>query len=438
MDWYHRFLKKSIIKKLKKFLQQYKEGAFVMLELLDAAIFTDWKLGGGMLNLSGIAGTEPIEVLRLTKKLNELMLLIQKDYNKFLSIFLTYFERVRSYWFKSRDEYVDDLKKDGGIRLEVKPSEFIKQQYEREGVRFLKSAFNSQWGWFSRQYPAAASQWLNADELVRAYLLSRVCDFVYLGECIANQNFPQPTFSGAKDLVFALVSLLKDTEIRLVKERQRKIDERLRVEEAKKRKEIERECAEKMANISIAPLENLDPVVLSENELKALKDACRNELYRTDKRDWDVNAVLKVIEEFVEFCLLLAKPENHIQVPSGQYTTIQKPIRQVQDMVNEMAQELSRLPIHTAYVKVNRVKNGEHEVLIRKIKTLPLTQPRLQGGELAERREFIEFNTRSLGYVKPRERIEEKIRQRQEKWRSQAPDSPRRIPPSEEPPPTYY
>jgi hypothetical protein len=62
-------------------------------------------------------------------------------------------------------------------------------------------------------------------------------------------------------------------------------------------------------------------VVLSENELKALKEACLNELYRTDQRDWDVNAALKVIEEFVEFCLLLAKPENHIQVPTGQYVT---------------------------------------------------------------------------------------------------------------------
>jgi hypothetical protein len=193
-----------------------------------------------------------------------------------------------------------------------------------------------------------------------------------------------------------------------------------------------------MANISIAPLENIDPVVLSESEIKSLIEACLKEFEQVNQREWDVKATLKVIEEFVEFCVLLSQPENHIQVPSGQYTTTPKPIRQVQDMVNEMAQELSRLPIRTAYVKVNRVKNGEHEVLIRKIKTLPLTQPRLEGGELAERRNFIEFNTRRLGYANPRERVEEKIRQRQERWRSQAPDSPRRIPPSEEPPPTYY
>jgi hypothetical protein len=129
MDFYEWFLKKNIIKKLKKFLQQYKEGAFVMLTLLDAARDSDrnWKEGRGTLNLPGIAGTEPIEVLRLTKKLNELMQLIQKDYDKFLSIFLTYFERVRSYKNKSRDEYLNDLKKEGGISLEVKPFELIKQ-----------------------------------------------------------------------------------------------------------------------------------------------------------------------------------------------------------------------------------------------------------------------------------------------------------------------
>jgi hypothetical protein len=421
-------------------LQQYKEGAFVMLTLLDAARDSgwNWKAGRGTLNLPGIAGTEPIEVLRLTTKLNELMLLIQKDYDKFLSVYLTYFNRPVSYWNKSRREYLCDLEGEGGITLEVKPFEFVKQQDKREGVRFLKKLLDSQWDWFSQQYPAAASQWLNSDELVRVYLLSRVCDFVYLGECIANQNFPQPTFSGAKDLVLSLVSLLKDTEARLVEKKQREIDERRRVEEAKKREEIKRKCAEEMANISIAPLENLDPVVLSENELKALKEACYNELYRTDQRDWDVNAVLKVIEEFVEFCLLLAKPENHIQVPSSQYVEKQVNTRTYKDMQDEMAQELSKLPIHTAYIKVNRVKNGEHEVLIRKIKTLPLTQPRLQGGDLTELRSFMEDNTISLGYVKERVKIEEEIRLRQEKWRSQVPDSPRRIPPSVEPPPTSY
>jgi hypothetical protein len=305
MDFYHWFLKKNIIKKLKKFLQQYREGAFVMLELLDAARDSDWKLGRGMLSVPGIAGTEPIEVLRLTTKLNELMLLIQKDYDKFLSNYLTYFNRPVSYWNKSRREYLCDLEGEGGITLEVKPFEFVKQQYKREGVRFLKKLLDSQWGWFSQQYPTAASQWLNSDELTRVYLLSRVCDFVYLGECIANQNFPQPTFSGAKDLVLSLVSLLKDTEARLVEKKQREIDERRRVEEAKKREEIERKCAEEMANISIAPLENLDPVVLSKSEIKSLIEACLKELHRTDKRDWDVNAVLKVIEEFVEFCTLL-------------------------------------------------------------------------------------------------------------------------------------
>jgi hypothetical protein len=129
----------------------------------------------------------------------------------------------------------------------------------KRSVLHLRGYFCSDaWGWLLRQYPAAASQWLRSDELTRSYLLARAYDLVCFGERIANQTFPQPTFSRAKDLVSALASLLKDTETRLVEEKQREMDERLRIEEAKKREEIERECAEKLANISIAPLENLD------------------------------------------------------------------------------------------------------------------------------------------------------------------------------------
>jgi hypothetical protein len=48
------------------------------------------------------------------------------------------------------------------------------------------------------------------------------------------------------------------------------------------------------------------------------------------------------------------------------------------------------------------------------------------------------YSNIGAGYYKERRVVEEEIRQRQERWRSQAPDSPRRIPPSEEPPPTSY
>jgi hypothetical protein len=423
MESYGRFLKKNIIKKLKKFLQQYKEGAFVMFELLDAARDSDWKVGRGTLSVPGIAGTEPIEVLRLIKKLNELMRLIQKDYDKFLSNYLTYFNRVAYYWNKSRREYLRDLEGEGGITLEVKPFEFIKQQEKREGLRLLKGVINSQWGWFSQKYPAS-------DELTRAYLLTRVYDLVYFGEHVANLTFPQPTFSGAKDLVLSLVSLLKDTEACLVEKKQREIDERLRVEEAKKREEIERKCAEEMANISIAPLENLDPVVLSENELKALKEACRNELYRTDKRDWDVNAVLKVIEEFVKFCLLLTKPENLLKTRTGQLVTH----RTVSDMEAEASLELVNLDPYTAEAKL--IRDGKQGEV--RIKTRKLDEPLWKGKELENLMSQIKDNMERLEYVRKRSDIEREIMQRQEKWRRQIPDSTRQIPPSEEPPPTYY
>ncbi len=185
-----------------------------------------------------------------------------------------------------------------------------------------------------------------------------------------------------------------------------------------------------MANISIAPLENLDPVVLSESELKALKDACRNELDRTDKRDWDVKAVLKVIDEFIEFCILLPKPENLLKTRTGQLVTH----RTVADMEAEASLELVNLDPYTAEAKL--IRDGKQGEV--KIKTEELPKPLWQGEELAELRGFIEFNMKRSGYVKERSKIEEEIRLRQEKWRSQIPESTRQIPPSQKPPPTSY
>jgi hypothetical protein len=181
------------------------------------------------------------------------------------------------------------------------------------------------------------------------------------------------------------------------------------------------------------PMPSLEWRILERYEIETLKEACLKELHK--RAGWNAQATLKVIDEFVQFCTLLSKPENHIQVPSMQYVEKQINARQYVDMEKEMSHELSRLPERTAYIRVNREKNGEREVLIRKIKTLQLTQPRLQGGDLAELRGFIEFNMKRSGYVKERNKIEEEIRLRQEKWRSQIPESTRRIPPSEEPPP---
>jgi hypothetical protein len=122
---------------------------------------------------------------------------------------------------------------------------------------------------------------------------------------------------------------------------------------------------------------------------------------------------------------------NHIKTHSGQYTTTQRPIRQVQDMVNEMAQELIDLPPKIAYAKLIQEKGEERVVIKYKFKTRQ--PPKVITNELAFRltRSFIENKTLDAGMVKERVHIEKEIRERQENWR-------RQIPPSKEPPPTFY
>jgi hypothetical protein len=103
-----------------------------------------------------------------------------------------------------------------------------------------------------------------------------------------------------------------------------------------------------------------------------------------------------------------------------------------------MAQELIDLPPKIAYAKLIQEKGEERVVIKYKFKTLQ--PPKVVINELAFRltRNFIENKTLDAGMVKERVHIEKEIRERQEKWRSKVPDSKRQIPPSEEPPPTFY
>jgi hypothetical protein len=425
---YLGFLKDSVVIKLNKFLQEYQEGAFVMLALLDAA-HHGWYGDVGLPEFPGIVGKHPIEVLRLIKKLNDIM-----RSNSNFEVILKYFDRARILNFfekviyrpdiylknsKADKDFLNELRESGGFDFAAR--ELRMPDDKPKGVRFLKMTLTDRWDWFSKNYPDAARQWVNTDEIERWYSLNHAWEIVFIGGKIANTD---------TSLVCALVHLLKDTEARLVEAKQREIDEKVRIEDAKKREEIEKECAEKMANISIAPLENLDPVVLSESELKAVKDACRNELDRTDKRDWDVKAVLKVIDEFVEFCTLLPKPENLLKTRTGQLVTH----RTVSDMEAEASLELVNLDPYTAEAKL--IRDGKQGEV--RIKTRKLDEPLWKGKELENLMSQIKDNMERLEYVRKRSDIEREIMQRQEKWRRQIPDSTRQIPPSEEPPPTYY
>jgi hypothetical protein len=50
------------------FLHRNREGAFVVLALIDCARCGGWQQGQGMLRLPGIAGKEPLEVLKGGKR----------------------------------------------------------------------------------------------------------------------------------------------------------------------------------------------------------------------------------------------------------------------------------------------------------------------------------------------------------------------------------
>jgi hypothetical protein len=432
-DWWldrgGRFMKESVIIKLVKFLLKYKESALVMFSLLTAAHKCEFH--------HGLVGLEPIEVLRVVKKLNEFMLL-HANSDVFLKYFeelrlFSYFERLTSpslwrIWGADKDKFREELR-EAGFGFSVSKLKFDVEK--RKAVKFLKTTLTDRWDRFSKQYPTAASLWLRSDELTQWYLLNRACDLVYYGEPYANRICPQPSFSGAEGLVASLVWLLKDEEARLVEAKQRGIDENERIKDAEKRKEIEKECAEKMAKISIAPLENLDPVVLSESEIKSLIEACQREFDQANQREWDVKATLKVIDEFVEFCKLLPKPENLLKTRTAQLVTH----RTYNDMEAEASWKLSRLSPYTALVQ-----NGKQGGV--KIKTEELPKLRLQGKELEEfisqTKEYIKQNMIRLNYVKKRSDIEKEINQRQQMWRSKVQVATHTSAPSEEPPPTYY
>ena len=59
-----------------------------------------------------------------------------------------------------------------------------------------------------------------------------------------------------------------------------------------------------------------------------------------------------LVNDLLEFLYLLQEPENHIKVPSGQYVERPVHIRQVHDMTDERAQELTKLPRFQTYTKI--------------------------------------------------------------------------------------
>jgi hypothetical protein len=221
-----------------------------------------------------------------------------------------------------------------------------------------------------------------------------------------------PPISGAEDIVSALARFLKDRNAYLEQEEER-------VTFAREREYIEEKAAKEIAKIYHPPPDSLAERILSASEIKQLRDACLHELSQHGQER--VSAMLRIVEEFVKFCTLLRKPENHIIVASWHYVEKAVNTRAVGDMTNEMAQELMKLPRFTAYANVIHEQDGVQRVITQKIATVRLPSV-LAEVALRERNAIIEEN--SPAYCKPRKQIEEEICQRQERWRGAGLDKP--------------
>jgi hypothetical protein len=166
---------------------------------------------------------------------------------------------------------------------------------------------------------------------------------------------------------------------------------------------------------------------ISEDERQRILEWCLVDLREEDRRS-DIN-LLAIFDHLEEFCYLLRRPENHIKIASGQY--VEKPVhvRQVHDMTDEMAQELSNLPRFNAYAKIIEEKNGEQTVWKGKMQTLP---------PLPGASRYTESDIQKISYTFCLERteIEAEIRERQDKWRKAQTAKTSKPTSTSKPPPT--
>jgi hypothetical protein len=270
--------------------------------------------------------------------------------------------------------------------------------------------------------------WASLDEVTSTYLIARACDIVRFGEIVAGWTFPQPTIYGSS---VTQVAGVVDWLIELLEHRER-IDQAMRDHDWDITREswADEAAEEKYEDIKMvrykedhcpyhnrigypsncAPLPSrMPPRVLNSSETKAVEAACLNELNQSEEG----RKALATIDEFVQFCEQLRMPENHIKVFSGQYTDKQVNTYSTNEMAAQMAQELMRLPPHTAYVKMIQEVKGKQSVAISKIRTLPPPFPAKGVGEGREYEAlFTAIRRNCLLYCKERVYVEAQLRQR--------------------------
>jgi hypothetical protein len=136
------------------------------------------------------------------------------------------------------------------------------------------------------------------------------------------------------------------------------------------------------------------------------------------------------VDKLKALCELLAKPANHISMPSGHYVEKQVHVRPGHDMTDEMAQERIHLPRCTAYATILAEKGRAQRVWKGNMQTRPLYKETHNANRGA-------IDNPSVGSLK-REAVEAAIRQRQEPWRQPPTQASPPEPPEEPPPPTSF
>ena len=253
---------------------------------------------------------------------------------------------------------------------------------------------------------------------------------------MADATFPQPHQPDAAETVAALTKEVEDIAV----EQPLRFKEQSSAEFDRRIRKLYHELF--IAKIAYSPPDMLSVRALSATEQTALKNACLREL--------DGSHALQACTDFVQFCDLLIRPENHVQVPSTQYVETQVNTYTTQEMINQMAKELIDLPRFTAYAKVVQAVNDTQIVRKAKIQTFALAKPQ----KLADVGGIARQNAIRQRILRKRSDIDKEIIMRQAQWRrgpdddppptSTGGDTPPSLPSgrlpsnSELPPPTHY
>jgi hypothetical protein len=278
------------------------------------------------------------------------------------------------------------------------------------------------------------SWWDTIDRVIKTYLKLRVCDLVKYGWRIADWTYPQPKVPDVANedverLVTALKTKFHRAEVSRRQEEEKAyldIRKNFYIPEAVNNFIISRDHDIKKCGYwpyvvndkNIIYLPKYTPLrVLTAPEREDLKQACLQEILGYEGGYFG-RRMIEALEEFVEFLELLTHPDNQVRTLSAQYKEIRVPSRSRRDMWDEMAEELSRLPFYTAYVKVLQL-GSEQSGFIQKMRTValpPLPQGTTEKLRVDLRRKFAVDRTH-VRYCRERGAIEEEIRQRQERWR---------------------